>query len=302
MMKKLLVIGSVFMMTACGGAKSDADSSPTTTEATEKETVNVNVSFSEEGKFSLANAATFQVSMEGCASGLTATASELSPSLTAYKNDQGCLAKLKSFSVGGVAYSIGTDFTTWLAGDTAVFTASGSRTLKVKVVSQLSSPTVAGDTVSYSFSEVKTGSSGSINGVSEGKTLAISGDIVPNFSISDITYNGMTSNGAALLNFSLTCNSTMSAGACDGLALTDLSYKLVKDTYSGVLTDSDLAAIFSTAGSTVTVPAEAITNGFTSKELTGPNQMHLNPNLIFVIKNGSSYEYFQVTLDTVLAN
>ena len=55
--------------------------------------------------FSLASATTFDISLEGCATGYTSTADENSTALQVYKFDVGCKAKLTQFTFGGITYT-----------------------------------------------------------------------------------------------------------------------------------------------------------------------------------------------------
>jgi hypothetical protein len=259
------------------------------------------------GVFQLADATTFSIVMEGCISGYSTTVDETSGGLTAYKFDQGCLAKLKEFEVGGIIYSSSnagaTDFTTWLAGDSATFTdASGSSSIGVTVGSQLDSPITGTEPISYAFSTALEGVGDNVTEATVGAshTVTVAGDAAPDVEIFSNDFVGMTATGAGQFSFALECQSgAISGNFCAGSDMTAWSWALVEDTFAGTPTLDDLNAMVMDATSG-TVNGTINTNGgVDTPVLQGPDQIHLKPNMLFVIKNGASYKYFNVDVSVL---
>ncbi|NRA65501.1 MAG: hypothetical protein HRU19_13520 [Pseudobacteriovorax sp.] len=71
------------------------------------------------------------------------------------------------------------------------------------------------------------------------------------------------------------------------------------------MTLAEATTLFATAGSapnsTINVGDASFPNGgFESIDLTGPDQMHLNPNMILVVEaDGKSYQYFNLDVSTL---
>jgi len=92
--------------------------------------------------------------------------------------------------------------------------------------------------------------------------------------------------------------------------MANITYKLVKDTYSGTLAISDAMALFPAGETTTTMgtdreaPGGATVNGgFHTVMLDGPNQMANNPNMIFIMEAlDTSYQYFKVDVATLTQN
>jgi len=273
--------------------------------------------------FNLADASAFNISLGGCASGLTGTATQANPSLKVYKFDQNCLAKLTSFQVNGSTFvpSAADPFTTWIAGDIATFEDSLDPANKVRVVvsNQLASPIAGTENIAYTFSQISAGSDQTFaqNVVSAPHAISVSGVGAPAFKVKELSFVGMTAQGAGQFQFKLECDSNLSGSgatlACQDNLLSSIKYKIVKDTYGGTLDVATAASLFPT-GAIPIDPTEIISVGDASLPkggfmtpiasdpdvLTGPNQIHINPNMILVIEgSGTSYTYFNVDVSTI---
>jgi len=316
-----LLVSSVVLasLTACGQVldsvgKSDADYA-TTQEPQELIDINVNVEEDGATGFALAAASEFSISLEGCASGYTSTASQLQDRLNVYKFDRGCLAKLTSLKYNGITYTPSADakFTTWAAGDAATFSDGGTNQIKVVVSAQLSNPVGLTDTVAYSFTEIVAGSGQvfSTSAVGAPKSMSVGGQAAPSFIVKTLAYTGMTSTGAGEFSFNMECTQASTGSGldqvCNDLKASQLKYVLIKDETSGVLTAAQASALFVAAGTSVGVAevraqgTAGLTNGgFATTGLVGPAQMHANPNMILVVEGaGTSYLYFNVDVSTI---
>ena len=334
-MKKIVkTTGSIFaivcMTAACSVEEPTVDQAAEeeqTTEFSDDDLVTIPVALAESSSaisLLLAPATDYDMTVDGCASGLTTTANELTPSLEVYKFDRGCLAKLTAFTSGGITYvpSSGDPFTTWLAGDTATFEdqSDPTTTIAVKVDSQLEDPIAGTETVAYSFSEIEAGADENIASsvVGQSQTLSVSGQVAPDFNIATngVNFVGITATGAGEFEFKFECASAQTGTGltadCAGVTMSDLTYKLVEDTFGGTLTTAEAAALFP-AGESSLLAAEVydagtngLTNGgFTTKlgtgsALVGPDAMHDNPNMILILQAAdTSYKYFNIDVSTL---
>lgn len=318
-----------------GGGSSSSDTAQTNSSTKSKsggsdpvtlETIEIPVKFTEESSplNLVSSPTTFVISLTGCNSGLTGNNSSPT-SLTVYTHDTSCLAKLSSFVLQSQTYlPSGTGsvpFTTWLAGDTAKFIgANANDVVTVKVVSQLSSPIVITDSVSYSFTVIKTGTnnSSSITPSSNSVSLSVSGVEAPNFKINsggasyiDLVQTGPSAR-AGIFSFNLTCvvsgmttganpsynsfcpstvaNGTIAGGdsGVDVGSSTNFSFKLIADPNgNGTLTLTQAQSAFSAGGdSTVTLSSGILSGstGFTTGNLTGPTPVASYPKLILILQ------------------
>lgn len=275
-------------------------------------------------------ATAYSVSLAGCISSYTATVTEANvDGIEVYKDDRNCLAKLTAFTVGGVTYNnvnVGaTDFTTWLANDTALFASAGAAIIRVKVISQLTSTIAGTEAVVYNFSELLDATSDYTFGeaaVSDPHAITVESQEAPHFKVVAATYIGVDGGtGAARFTFKMECvddptlgsptSIAMVAGSaantlCGNNDLANVTYKLIKDTYASVLTISNAETIFGTAGTAVTIPgdqyADTATNeGFTTATLNGPGGLGVagNENMILILKAGLSFTYYNVDVTTI---
>jgi len=307
----LVVVGLAMGLAACGPklqsvAEQDGSADP---DAGRRETVSVGINLAEKG-FALANASAYAMSLDGCASGLTASITQANPSVDVYKFDRDCLVKLTSFTYGGITYvpSSGDPFTTWVAGDIATFQDSGnpSNQLTVVVGSQLSNPISGTEAVSYTFTQLIEGAAETIakTVVGNAHALSVTGTDAANVDITGVTMTAMTAGGAGQFTFKVDCvipsTGTLPALKCGANDLVGLKYRLIADnaTYNGLLTYSQASALFDGSETTVASGDQFATgNGGFNAFVTGPNQMHNNPNMLFVIQSGGatgSYKYFNV--------
>jgi len=324
--KGTLALGLVMSLGACGpkmqtvadsqDAKSDSSSNESDTTNT-RETVVVGVSVAEKGAaFRLAAATSYDMSLEGCASGLTISSiTQTNPNVSAYKYDQNCLIKLNSFTINGFTYvpSAGDPFASWAAGDIAAFEVAGnpSNNYKVVVGSQLNNPITGTEAVAYTFTQIAAGADEQIASsvVGDSHALSVSGDDAVTMDIVAVTMTGMTAGGAGTFDFKLECGSAVTGSspnfACGSHTITNLKYKLVEDTFGGVLTAAQAAALFDgsessiVAGDLLATGASGAPNGGYTAHVTSPNQMHLHEHMLYVIKSGASYRYFNVDVTTL---
>ncbi len=276
----------------------------------------------------------FVISLVNCSSGLTGTNSSQSV-LHVYLNDANCLAKLSSFVLHSQSYvPTGTGsspFTTWLAGDTAIFRgASNTDLVNVKVVSQLSSPIQISDVVSYEFTILTAGTNSASISLASNLTITSVGQDAPNFQLSsgNAFLSGIASSGAGIFTFKLTCDSgTMSVGAnpsynsfcstttgspngVDVGVVNQFSYILIADPNgNGTLTLAQAQSAFAGGGDTTVNLATDIlpgSTGFQTQPLTGPGPLSTNLKLILILQSKnpnfptntaySSFQYFPITL------
>lgn len=323
---KVLGVGLVATsLTACGPQLSDpaagtAESNQDSNTPGDGEFVTIGVTVSEAAGigFALASASDFDMSLEGCASGLTYTGiNATTPNIDMYKFDRDCVVKLNSFQYGGNTYepSAGDPFASWAQGDIATFenTLDANDTLKVIVSSQVSNPLDAADTVAYAFSEIVAGADQTIakNVVSDNNPVSVEGVPAPAFTVSAVSFAGVTATGAGQFVFSLNCDAALGGTdpdeTCEGLNLQDIDYKLVADTYGGTLTEGDLSTIFA-SGTTDVLEADelaigdanAANGGFATATLDGPAEMHNNPNMILILEaSDTSYIYYNIDVETL---
>lgn len=311
--RSTFVAAALFFLTSCGIeglniGKVDKNEDSITS----RDPITVPIQLSDlSGQFTLAAATTFDISLEGCVSGFTATADETTVGgLQVYKFDQSCVAKLTQFETGGVVYSAtnpgAVNFTTWLAGDTATFTdAGGTQSIGVSVTSQLDDPVSGTEPIEYGFSVALQGTGQSIADTTVGAshTLTVGSDDVPNVEIEatslTASFVGMTATGAGQFVIDLECGLAIAGNLCDGVDMTTWEVTLVEDTWAGAHTAADMDALFP-GSAVVTVDGAIGTNGgFTTPTLQGPDAMHSTPNMLLVVKNGASYKTFDLDV-TVL--
>lgn len=270
--------------------------------------------------FYLASATSYSMSLEGCVSGLSyPTITNANPSIDVYKFDQGCIVKLNNFVFNGITWvpSAGDPFSSWVTGDSAIFEdqLDPANTMSVVVNSQLDDPVSGTESVEYFFSEIVAGADQAIakNIVGDAHALSVNGFAAPSFTIDAVSFTGMTAAGAGQFVFTLECSEAVTGSgateACAGLLLDDVTYKLVPDTYGGVLTIADAIALFPSGESVVGGKLLAgeggtINGGFTTVSgagvLISPDEMHNNPNMILILEAANtSYLYFNVDVTTL---
>ena len=277
-----------------------------------KEFVSIPISLTEKtASLSLASSTTYTIALTGCASGYTSIAHETSSNLQVYKFDRNCLAKLTQFQLNGFTYQPHTDFTTWQAGDTAVFQSTTNATdqLTVKVITTLASPISGTESVHYQFSTIVKGSDSTLGqtDVGDAHTMTVDGQAAPSFTVKSVQLTGISNTGAGQFNFVLECTSNITGNAgttaCLDVLYSDITYTLVEDTYGSTMTYANAQALFPGTASSVNVNTDVVAvgaggtvhGGFNSVTLDGPAAMHLHPHMILVIAAANlSYLYFNV--------
>ena len=292
-------------------AISSTDPAPANRPSREQLRVTVEVN-SKSGGLSLIGAATsYSIDLDGCLSGFTSTATELSNSMNVYKFDTGCLGKLTQFEIDGKTYSAAavgsTDFSTWAVADIATFAnvLDSGDTMRVEVMSQLQSPVVTSDVITYEFAQIDSTATEvvatSITG--DGHVLTVNGNAAPSFGISEVVMAGMGAAGEGLFTFKLTCSVALAGNLCKDVDMVDVAYKLIEDTYSSTLSYAQADAEMGVGISDVTLPGDAHADGnggFNTVSLAGPVTIFSKPNLILIVavKNGGgtpiAYQYFNV--------
>ncbi len=293
-------------------------------------TIPVSVSY---GSFGLLGtpATSYSVTLAGCLSLYTATVTQANlDGIEVYKDDRNCKAKLTSITTGGSTYTSSnpgaTDFTDWDANDTALFTTAGGAKIRVKVISQLATPISGTEAVVYHFSEMLDATSDytfSEADVSDPHLITVESEEAPHFKVSAATFAGMDdASGAPEFNFTLLCVDDPTAATPNAVAMTngagtktvcgtnelaDISYILVKDTYSSVMTVDQAETAFAGATPlTIAVPGDQYdgggsNNGFTITALDGPGPLGTagNENMILILKAGISFTYYNIDVTTI---
>ncbi len=280
---------------------------------------------------SLANATAYTMTLSGCASSQTATVTETNVYLELYEFDRNCVVKLTQFTLNSKVYTpkSGSTFTTWATGDTAVFEvvgASPADELNVEVLQTITNPVTAGGTIHYQFSELTLGTDVTINEsiVRESQVMTVDGQAAPDFTVNQVQLVGITATGNGEFRFQLECRGTDVVGVgasmrCYDVLLSDIRLVLVEDTYSGVLTLSDLTSIYAahSGGISIDTSTEIFSAGAGSPVLThggfitantgdadvmvmsGSKPIHLHPNMLLILKAGPSYLYFNVDVEVI---
>lgn len=272
---------------------------------------------SSEGLLELRKADGYFLKVDGCRSGYVGTATEATKEINIYRDDQNCLAKLESITLDGALFQPvpGSGFQNWQAGDLALFQKVGSTdtTLRVQVRSQLSSPVVTSDVISYSFSEMKQKEPTTIpnQSVSEPHSVSIDGELAPPFQIQLAAFKSINAEGAGLFEFTLQCNQLQTGtdlqSSCGGSLNKLIDYKLVEDTFAGKLEYKDALKLFESPGTYVLGPDNHIpgtlskNGGFkTTGPLSGPEEIHKKPKMILVLRRGGiSFTYFNISVQTI---
>lgn len=261
----------------------------------------------------LTSATAFTITLAGCASGYTATVTQANADgLEVYEHDRNCLAKLTQFTWNGTVYypTASDPFTSWQVGDIARFDETGepgAAPLYVGVSAALQTPVTASDQIRYSVLDNDSGATRSLlaGTIGTSGSIPVNPQPAPSFNVKSIELVGLdaATEGAKLVII-LECTSSIGiSNTCASVDLATIDYKIVSDTYGGTLDQSQADAIFSTAGTSVSLPDDRIapgdsgtTNGgFRTVTLTGPANFASNPNTLLVLRSGStSYQYFNI--------
>lgn len=280
---------------------------------------------------SVADASAFTMTLSGCASTQTATVTNSDVYLEVYEFDRNCIVKLTQFTLNAKIYTpkSGSDFNTWAVGDTAVFevaSASPADELNVEVVTTIANPVAAGGTIHYQFSETTLGADKLIDEaiVRESAVLTVNGQAAPNFRINRVQLVDITADGNGEFRFQMECVGaniigTGASAQCYDVLINDLRLVLVKDTYSGVLTQQNLLDIYTaeSGGKLVDTATDVIAPGGGSPAITrggfitaaantpgvmvmsGAKPIDANLNMLLILKAGPSYLYFNVDVERI---
>lgn len=224
----------------------------------------------------------------------------------------GCRVAISSLIVGDKVFHNSDSGPEWKTGDVLHFKAmDGSlESLDVRVDHQLSA--TPGLTEDVSFTVTRSDVAPTVGS----KTLlavGMEGFLAPNFRIRKTEFVGLNSDGAGQFVFHLDCLKVIKvvdgvSPACNGMALDDIHYQLIKDDYNSSLTYAQADAIFQlNAGLAVdeTVDFEPFQSaikqygGFQTATgasvLEGPDRIHDNPHMLLILQGpGPSYQYFNV--------
>lgn len=337
--KILKVINVIlFFNSACGQIENNRDSLYTTIPVQFSKisgTVEGNSDLNLEGaqnSLELISPTSYTLLIEGCASGYSANVSEAISTISILKTDSNCLAKLTQFSFDGNVYRAQSEngFSSYLEGDVATFVNQTNQndTLSVRVKAQLSSPILSTDKVSYVFGSLRGEAVSTVTAeiVSQSQNFSLSGQNALNFNLdstspSATVFKGLDDNSAGLFQFNLICNlpmtnvtsansfcPTLNKSTTQGCDLTDIAYKLVKDSYGvyagNQLTGQQIQEIFNTKGTSVSDSDDKINRGsnkgFSTKVLTGPRPMVTNLYMVLILScNDLSYQYFPIIAQPV---
>lgn len=273
-----------------------------------------------------ASAQGYSITIENCVSGFVSTVTELSGSqANVYRGDSNCMGKLNLIQYLGATYvpTVADPFDTWTVGDTAIFEnpANPGQTMKVTVVSQLSSPINTLDVISYTFDASYLGLDQSIGPDTYAESHALStGDApAPQFSVVQQSMLDITDQGAGKFSFVLECDGadvvdTGASMTCLGLPIVGMKYKLVDDIYSPAEITIDEADVLFDGLDEKTIDVADLydvgqggttTGGFKTKDdivndvLIGPDDFINNKEMILIFKYNSTYLYFQIHVQTM---
>lgn len=243
----------------------------------------------------------FVIDIEECVSGHQASLTETQPQASLYAKDKKCLGKLKSFTVDGVTYTpsgLAQDqFIDYQAGDTAVFhSEDGSAQLDVRVVAQLPADLSSAQgclPITYAFGGIDAGNRGTIIPMGAGAAGHVVGDAIPPFEITEARLVGKV-DGYGKFQFRLQCFDEITTDTCSDI-IDRLEYVLIDDTTNGILTLHQAADFFKQA--TAYRPAVKSRRWFRTYDLPGPQPLQQTQSMILLLKNGDSYQYFEVPLN-----
>jgi len=93
---------------------------------------------------------------------------------------------------------------------------------------------------------------------------------------------------------------------CETYDFTATDYKLVVDTYGSAPSVADLAALFGSAGTSITLPDDRVApgdsgtanGGFVTIALDGPDNMATTPHMLVVVRSSTSYHYLNLDVVT----
>ena len=264
--------------------------------------------------FGLALATTYSMTINGCQTGYTATATEQSGGvLSLILNDKDCLAKLTQFSIGADEYIPDPDapadkkFDTFIAGDTAIFVNSDTgNKLQLRVVHQISATVDhTNDTVEYTYSDIKVAADTTeVSEYSDGIAITVASQDAPEYTIAEANFEGLTAGAGGKFSFVLECPATIADGKCSQQDIVGTRYILIEHgSACNTITSEAAVSMFEDATPSTPVAVEigdvlastvdpVFKGGFTTKTdanvLVGPDQMYLHRDLQFLLQSTAS--------------
>lgn len=243
------------------------------------------------------NMLNFDLEVSGCASGYSAmfTRSTLTQ-IKLFKNDYGCLAKLQRFStVDGTQYApkANAGFINFLVGDSAIFeNSSRTKTVKVSIIAQLSSPIAPTDTIDYKFSSVSQDPEAKeilkptwdLTGINIKNPAT-----VPKVSLRQaVLVELVTSSRKGVFDIYVECETLMVAGKCQGVSAADMKFDINVDVGNDCsVTSPNLCetATIKERGATLVNPGDALLplGGFIFTGIDTPVALAGAKNLVFVL-------------------
>ena len=274
----------------------------------------------------LIDAPSFTIAISGCISGYVGVVSEHQTQFNLYRNDSNCVGRLQDFVHKNKRYSVAPnkDFGTAQIGDSALFVSDDQQSfLTVRVTRQLSSPTRDGDSVNFAISETVDGIQkidilktifGSTGGLTDNKS-----DPLRFVLRTSRLLQVVPANGAAQMAFRLECDEPIQNpgnqnASCHGIRMRDLSYVLIKDTANDMpcirkndkfcdkYFQSGSLRVDAQGGDIIAPNTLGLKNGgFRTKEnlnqaLIGPADMASNPNMLLILTDGKSFQWFNIDL------
>lgn len=322
-LSKIMVV-ALLLFPSCGQELLESPTQNTSTAqglTTLPPDLQVQVDVASSGSSLTASITKYTLDLDDCASGYSATVTELELDLEVYRGDENCLAKLVGFTLDGSTYTaklgVGNEFDNYLPGDTAIFEDGMGGEVIAKVEEQLSSPVKEFDNVSYTIMDINQGITQSFMQM----TIGAPGNMPePMFNLVSASWVGVdTFNEALQYQFKLECKSPLKSSdtECEGFLLDGLRYRLVPDIYGGTPDLMDLQNLFPPMPDpdehavdpmdVIGVGQQGLANGgfFTSggpDVLQSPADVALpgNADLIFVleIEDGLDYIYWTFDIDT----
>lgn len=334
----VLLVG--FLFASCGSSEGFLDDAPQTDDGTTSSSpvsaqahrriprgmvripVALTLPIASETAFALSVPVTaYSISLTDCSSGYTATITEANvDGLEVYRDDRDCLVKLTQFTQGGKVYfpTSYDPFTTWQAGDTAVFDEAGEPGIQpytLVMTSTLESPIVGNELIQIGTDEViKANTKGTILAVTLGavNSRSFAGGVVATMNLRSVTLTGVTATGAGKFILVLECTSSIGVSdTCGSVPFTATDYILVEDTAGNNPTRAECQTYFAGGSTVITLPTDrvapgamgTVNGGFVTVEMTGPAPMNSKPNMQFLIRTlvGTKYAWKNFNIDVKTA-
>jgi hypothetical protein len=263
----------------------------------------------------------YSISLTDCSSGHTATITQANvDGLEVYRDDRDCLVKLTQFTQGGKVYfpTSYDPFTTWQAGDTAIFDEAGEPGVQpytLVMTSTIESPILGTELIQIGTDEViKANTKGTILAVTLGaiNSKLYTGGVVATMDLRSVTLTGLTAAGAGKFILVLECTTSIGAtNTCGTVPFSATDYILTQDTAGNAPTRAECEAYFAGGSTVITLPNDrvapgasgTVNGGFITVEMTGPAPMNTKPNMQFLIRTlvGTKYAWKNFNIDVKTA-